>query len=125
MLQIEDPNVLTGFEEAEKATPSHQENVNAERTIYGSRELRPPKNRAYGPPVLCDFGEARLGSSHKHLEIQPTVYKAPEVLMQCGWGHSIDIWNLACVVSEPKPRGLLLLIIGLVALGHARSGPSV
>jgi len=39
MLQIEDANVLTDFEEAEKATPSYQEVVNAERAIYGSRGI--------------------------------------------------------------------------------------
>jgi len=100
MLRIEDAGVLSDFEDAEKTRPSLRRDIDAERTIFASRPLRQPKDWAFGPPVLCDLGEARIGSSHEYSEIQPEAYKAPEILMQFGWGHSVDIWNLACVVSS-------------------------
>lgn len=55
---------------------------------------------AYGDPMLCDFGEARTGSKQTPYNIQPEIYKAFETLMELEWGHPVDIWNAACVVSQ-------------------------
>jgi serine/threonine-protein kinase SRPK3 len=74
--------------------------VDGERTIYTTRVFRRPKDHAYGAPVLCDFGEARIGTPHAYAEIQPETYKAPDILMQFEWGHAADIWNAACLVSR-------------------------
>jgi len=57
-------------------------------------------------PVLCDFGEARMGGAYAYEEIQPEVYKAPEIIMQTDWSHSVDIWNVACLVSSSTPPSL-------------------
>ena len=107
MLQIEDTSVLNDFEQAEKTVPCTRKVVDATRTIYATRQFRNPKDFAFGPPILCDFGEARIGSSHQYQEIQPEVYKAPEILMQFDWSHSVDIWNLGCVVSATSSSTLL------------------
>ena len=72
--------------------------IDETRTIYGSRGLGLPKNSLWGQPVLCDFGETRIGQSHKGL-IQPELYRAPEVLFNMEWGCSVDIWNVAVLVS--------------------------
>ena len=53
-------------------------------------------------PVLCDFGEARIGQTHNGL-IQPELYRAPEVLFNMEWNYSVDIWNVAVLVSFPIP----------------------
>ena len=66
--------------------------VNFKATFYGGKESV--------FMVLCDFGEARLGPAHPHEEIQPDLYKAPEIIMQTGWSHSVDIWNAACMVCS-------------------------
>lgn len=99
MLTIEDESILPDFEEAERDNPCPRKIVNEERTIYTSRRFRYPRNHAWGYPILCDLGEARIGGSYPYEEIQPEVYKAPEIIMQTDWSHSVDIWNTACVVS--------------------------
>ena len=102
MLGVEDESVFMDYEEAENSSPSRYRSVGPARRIYASRAFRKPHNHAYGDPVLCDFGEARIGTDHAHVDIQPEIYKAPEVLMECGWTHSVDIWNAACLVCLPS-----------------------
>jgi serine/threonine-protein kinase SRPK3 len=99
MLQVGDESVLTDYEEIEGHHPSLQKVINEERTIYTSQAFRPPKEHAYGLPILCDFGGARIGTPQAYLEVQPEIYKAPDILMQCEWGHAADIWNAGCLVS--------------------------
>lgn len=91
--------MLADFEKDEQTQPNACKQIDHKRTIYKSRALRRPRNHAWGRPVLCDFGEARVGGSYPYEEIQPEVYKAPEIIMQTDWSHSVDIWNVACVVS--------------------------
>jgi serine/threonine-protein kinase SRPK3 len=102
MLSVEDAGVFEDYEEAETLRPSQSKTVTPSRRLYASRSFRNPRNHAYGPPLLCDFGEARVGSNHTHEDIQPDVYKAPEVLMETGWTHFVDIWNVACLVCSPR-----------------------
>ncbi|KAF2453084.1 kinase-like domain-containing protein [Lineolata rhizophorae] len=49
------------------------------RTIYGSRKLGLPKGIEWGQPVLCDFGEARIGDVHKSVDI---------------WSVGVMLWDL-------------------------------
>ena len=98
MLTIDDQSLLTEFEEAEIKVPSATKVIDEIRTIYKSRKLGLPKDSLWGQPVLCDFGEARIGRSHKGL-IQPELYRAPEVLFDMGWDCSVDIWNVAVLVK--------------------------
>lgn len=100
MLTVNDESLLTEFEQAEADEPSPTKVIDETRTIYGSRKLGLPKNLLWGQPVLCDFGEARIGHSHKGL-IQPELYRAPEVLFNMGWGCGADIWSIAMLVSLP------------------------
>jgi hypothetical protein len=97
MLTIDDETLLTDFEQAETEQPPVRKVIDNSRTIYGSRKLGLPKNLLWGRPVLCDFGEARIGPSHRGL-IQPELYRAPEVLFNKGWSHSVDICNVAVLV---------------------------
>lgn len=98
MLSIDDESLLPEFEQAEAEEPSPTKVIDATRTIYGSRKLGLPKDSLWGQPVLCDFGEARIGQTHKGL-IQPELYRAPEVLFNMEWNYNVDIWNVVVLVS--------------------------
>lgn len=101
MLTIEDPTMLSNFAELEKDHPTPRKIIHESRTIYQSRILRlPAAGASYGVPILCDFGEAVIGTSHEtDSYIQPHVYRAPEVIFEMLWGPAVDIWNLWCLVS--------------------------
>lgn len=103
MLTIDDESLLLEYEQTEIEDPSPAKVIDETRTIYGSRKLGLPKNALWGQPVLCDFGEARIGNFHKGL-IQPELYRAPEVLFDMGWNCSVDIWNVAVLVGIPTPK---------------------
>lgn len=101
MLSIEDNSILSSFEQDELESPSPRK-IDGRRIIYKSRELRTPKT--HGRPVLCDFGEARMGSTAYHEDIQPYLYRAPEVLLRMKWYNKVDIWNVGVLVSLSKLR---------------------
>ena len=98
MLTVDDESILVDFEEQEIREPSPTKFIDDVRTIYGCRSLGLPKDALWGQPALCDFGEARIGESHQGL-IQPELYRAPEVLFNMEWNSSVDIWNVAVLVS--------------------------
>jgi serine/threonine protein kinase len=98
MLTVDDKSILDNFEKAEAENPSPTKVIDDVRIIYGSRKLGLPTDSLWGQPVLCDFGEARIGESHRGL-IQPELYRAPEVLFGMEWSSSADIWNVAVLVS--------------------------
>lgn len=103
MFGIEDDSVFSDFEEQELANPSPRKSVD-ERVVYLSRELRMPKN--WGAPVLCDFGSAVTGGIEHLEDIQPDIYRAPEVILEAPWSYEIDIWNTGCMVRAwGKYRG--------------------
>ncbi|KAJ5677298.1 kinase-like domain-containing protein [Penicillium maclennaniae] len=60
-------------------------------------------------PVLSDFGEARFGSDSGTYcgDVQPFIYRAPEVLLRMPWDEKIDIWNLAVVAWDLFEQGHL------------------
>ncbi|KAM0280371.1 hypothetical protein ACHAQH_004084 [Verticillium albo-atrum] len=94
---IDDDSVFTAFEEQELLNPSPRKTVDG-RTIYLSRELQMPKT--WGAPVLCDFGSAAIGD-REHLEdVQPDIYRAPEVIIEAPWSYEIDIWNVGCMIWD-------------------------
>ena len=88
---------FTAFEQEEVQTPSPRKEVDG-RFIYLTRELPMPQDLAN--PVLCDFGSAvPLDDGREHREdIQPDVYRAPEVIIEAPWTQSVDIWNVGCMV---------------------------
>ncbi|KAI9832542.1 MAG: hypothetical protein M1819_004332 [Sarea resinae] len=88
LLEINDESILEDFEKAELEDPSPRK-VDGDRIIYESRAFR--LTDMLGRPVLCDLGEARMGAEH-HDDIQPFMYRAPEVLLQMPWGNKI--WDL-------------------------------
>lgn len=99
MLVIADESMLNDFEKAEREDPSPRKIIDENRTIYTSRRFGKPRNDRWGYPVLCDFGEARIGKVQESGPIvQPHIYRAPEVTFEMPWGPPVDIWNVATLV---------------------------
>ncbi|CAI7673921.1 unnamed protein product [Penicillium palitans] len=124
MFGIDDDSVFSDFENNELQNPCPRKEVDG-RIIYTSRELRMPK--ILGAPILCDFGSAVMGDEQHLEDIQPDIYRAPEVILQVSWSYSVDIWNVGCVVREPillmhKFLGLLSQIWNLYEGGSLFSG---
>lgn len=95
MLGLDDDSVLQAFEANEMANPSPR-NIYPDRTIYHSRLIDRPK--AIGLPVLSDFGLARFEGGNADDDIQPEIYRAPEVLLDMDWNYPVDIWNVGAMV---------------------------
>ncbi|CRG82797.1 Putative dual specificity tyrosine-phosphorylation-regulated kinase 3 homolog [Talaromyces islandicus] len=97
MFGIADDSVFRDFEERELQSPSPRKELDG-RTIYVSQELRMPKK--WGAPVLCDFGSAVPGNVEHSEDIQPNIYRAPEVILEAPWTYSVDIWNVGCMIWD-------------------------
>ncbi|KAH8779536.1 kinase-like domain-containing protein, partial [Hyaloscypha finlandica] len=81
LMDIDDENVLTEFEEAEVRDPSPCK-VGRDRIIYTSRQMRSnwrwKVHRGY-PTIL---------------------YRAPEVILRKPWDKKVDIWNLGVLLWD-------------------------
>jgi serine/threonine protein kinase len=97
MFGISDDSVFSDFESNELQNPCPRKEIDG-RTIYTSRALRMPKD--LGAPILCDVGSAVMGDEEHSEDIQPDLYRAPEVILQAPWSYSVDIWNAGCVVRK-------------------------
>ncbi|KAG5934568.1 hypothetical protein E4U60_003789 [Claviceps pazoutovae] len=101
-----DEAVLSAFEQEELDNPCPRKEADG-RTVYVSRMLQAPEK--LGAPVLCDFGSAmRLDDGIPRLEdIQPSTYRAPEVILEIPWTSSVDIWNVGCMIWDSFQGGNL------------------
>ncbi|KAK7997534.1 hypothetical protein PG989_005574 [Apiospora arundinis] len=98
MFGINDDSVFPRFEEQELNSPSPRKLVDNGRAIYLSRELPSPKD--WGAPVLCDFGSAVIDGKGHLEDVQPNIYRAPEVILEASWSNKIDIWNVGCMIWD-------------------------
>ena len=95
MFGAEDDLIFQEFEEQELESPSPRKEVDG-RFVYLSRQLNVPKS--LGPPVLCDFGSVISGEQLNARDVQPDLYRAPEMILEIPWSYQIDIWNVGCMV---------------------------
>jgi serine/threonine-protein kinase SRPK3 len=95
LTEIEDDGILKAFVEAELTSPSPRKFVGG-APIYASRRLGLPKH--YGDIVLGDFGSAVRGDKPNSQDVQPNVYRCPEVMLKTGWSYPADIWNVGAMV---------------------------
>ena len=65
--------------------------------MYRSRAL--PFTQDFAQAVLCDLGSAVDGTVLRHGNVQPRIYRAPEVVLGAPWGYGIDIWSVGILVS--------------------------
>ncbi|KAF4967479.1 hypothetical protein FSARC_4974 [Fusarium sarcochroum] len=97
MFGVEDDTVFSAFEEQEQVEPSPRKQMDG-RDVYLSRELQLPKN--WGAPVLGDFGSAVTGDIEHTEDVQPDIYRAPEVILEAPWSYQVDIWNTGCMIWD-------------------------
>ncbi|RMY83670.1 hypothetical protein D0862_11640 [Hortaea werneckii] len=90
-----DNAAISKVEQAELAEPSPRKLLE-DRTIHLSYEMP----TTYNPPVITDFGAARLGDpGQKHSgDVMPGVFRAPEVIAGMEWDSQIDIWSIGVMI---------------------------
>lgn len=49
---------------------------------------------------IADLGNACWYDEHYTNAIQTREYRSPEVILDCSWGASADIWSFACLIFE-------------------------
>lgn len=49
---------------------------------------------------LIDFGSATFDHEHHSSIISTQYYRAPEAILQLGWGHPCDMWSIGCILYE-------------------------
>ncbi|KXJ86672.1 serine threonine protein kinase, CMGC group [Microdochium bolleyi] len=97
MFGIIEESLFETFEQEELLNPSPRKELDG-RVIYTCRQLPMPKR--HGAVVLCDFGSAASGDQEHTEDVQPNVYRAPEVILEVPWSYQIDIWNAGCMVWD-------------------------
>jgi hypothetical protein len=55
-----------------------------------------------GKAVLSDFGPVVDGTQIQTSDVQPDVYRCPEVMIKAEWSYAIDIWNVGIMVRTIK-----------------------
>ncbi|KAK7398405.1 hypothetical protein QQX98_012223 [Neonectria punicea] len=101
LLGIHDDKILSQIEAAERDR-SLPHKIRAGRTIYQSQ----PLPITHGMPVLCDFGQARIGDKHSG-DVMPDFYRAPEVILGMEWDSKIDIWSMGVMIWDLFEGGRL------------------
>jgi serine/threonine protein kinase len=111
LMSFENEHILTDFIERPQPMQFKVDNESG-RTIYrchndfGALDGREIKNMV---PKIADFGLAtrldrpstRIGMVAEQLgiyPIQPDYYRAPEVILGCGWDFKADIWNFGVLL---------------------------
>ncbi|KAL9594821.1 MAG: hypothetical protein Q9219_006812 [cf. Caloplaca sp. 3 TL-2023] len=85
LLRIEDESLIQRFIQAEQESPSSRKEVQG-YTVYTSRGFDNPSGKCIGLPLLSDLGAAVSGTIEHDNDVQPNVYRAPEVCLK--------IWDL-------------------------------
>jgi dual-specificity kinase len=49
---------------------------------------------------LVDFGLAVFSHEHHTPVVGTRQYSGPEVILELGWSHSLDIWSAGCLIAE-------------------------
>lgn len=102
MLGTNTPSLFEEWENQAIRNTIPRKNDVSGHTVYRSRPFSLEEGKgAWGLPLLSDFGQARIGSGEHEGRIQPTLYRAPEVVLGMKWTSKVDIWNLGALVYEP------------------------
>ncbi|CAK1362660.1 Dual specificity protein kinase pom1 [Cercospora beticola] len=90
-----DETTIAKVEQAELDNPSPRK-VLADRTIHLSYAMP----TSYDPPVITDFGAARLGEPGQKYsgDVMPGAFRAPEVIAGMQWDSQIDIWSVGVMI---------------------------
>ncbi|KAH9205027.1 CMGC/CLK protein kinase [Leptodontidium sp. 2 PMI_412] len=100
--KIKDDSIISQIEKSELEQPIARKVLN-DRTIYKSRSM--PLSTC--PPVLCDLGEARVGTQKHRGDIMPGIYRAAEVILGMDWDSKVDIWAIGVMTWDLLEGGHL------------------
>lgn len=101
MVSFEDPGVLGDFMNTQLKTPMQYKTDPTGRPIYLCHNEFGPLKNLKAIPQIVDFGQTnKLDAENKYgvYPIQTDYYRAPEVILGCGWRMNADIWNLGVLV---------------------------
>ncbi|KAI4843326.1 protein kinase [Aureobasidium sp. EXF-8845] len=104
MFTVPNDLIFQELEQNELCNPAPRKELDG-RTIYLSSELGRPTE--WCPPVLCDFDSAVLGNIEHTEDVQPNIYRAPEVILEAPWTYSVDVWNVGCMIWDLSEGGSL------------------
>ncbi|KAH3358272.1 hypothetical protein KXV52_005998 [Aspergillus fumigatus] len=124
LISFENESILTNFIKQQQKI-QYKIDGKGGRIIYrchndfGALDGRDIKNLI---PKIADFGlatrldklDSQDGVVGKQLgiyPIQPDFYRAPEVILGCGWDFKADIWNLGVLVNRSFGLALMLTIL--------------
>jgi dual-specificity kinase len=49
---------------------------------------------------LIDFGSATFEKEYHSAVVSTRHYRAPEIILGCGWSYPCDIWSIGCILVE-------------------------
>lgn len=81
-------------ESSDIAAARHQEQLMRSKD---DAEFREPIDTAIR---LIDFGGATFEDDHHSRIVNTRQYRAPEVLLGCGWSYPSDLWSIGCILPE-------------------------
>jgi serine/threonine protein kinase len=58
------------------------------------------KNKNKSSIRIIDFGSSCFVGQTVHSYVQSRYYRAPEIILQCGYNEAIDMWSLGCIITE-------------------------
>ncbi|KAK0619995.1 kinase-like domain-containing protein [Immersiella caudata] len=97
MLSVPDQSILDQVVAEEWASLSPRK-ITDGRVIHTSTSLELPDDP--GPPIVTDFGDARIGAGPFIGEVLPDLYRAPEMILAIPWDEKIDIWALGLMIWD-------------------------
>lgn len=103
MVTFEDLTVLNEFMNSSLHTHMQYKIDIAGRPVYRCHNDFGPLTKVRCIPKIVDLGLSRrlyCQNDRGIYPIQPDHYRAPEVILGCGWDTSADIWNLGVLVSS-------------------------
>uniref|UniRef100_A0A6Q2X8E6 dual-specificity kinase n=1 Tax=Esox lucius TaxID=8010 RepID=A0A6Q2X8E6_ESOLU len=75
--------------------------VDSEYDIEYNCKMKRDERTLKKPDVkVVDFGNSTYEHDHHTSVVSTRHYRAPEVILDLGWGHACDVWSLGCILIE-------------------------
>lgn len=75
---------------------AYQQSHRSQHSKNNVQYMRPASTRV----KLIDFGNATYELEHHSSIINTRQYRAPEVILGCGWNERSDLWSVGCILME-------------------------
>lgn len=102
-MSFESDEILTNFLKQKRQMECKLDEKSGQTIYRCNNDFGPLNGKQFTNliPKITDFGlSTRLDKSNQlSYPIQPDYYRAPEVILGCGWDEKADIWNFGVLVS--------------------------